>query len=159
MMRGRIVVCALIVLIALMGCTPTGEAPISPDAGPATETPSPMPSTTPSPTSAAFIPMTPNPSRTPVPDFRVIDMRPLDLILTLDELGLEETYSLSFDQQHPNDEFLDSMPSWEEMQKWQEWLEESGRITGWYVWYEFLELGDNDIMIWIDIYRTTLGRL
>lgn len=117
----------------------------------------PIPSTIQSPTSAAFIPMTPKPSRTPS---GVIDQRPLDLILTLDELGLEDTYSFSHSRQYTNEEYLENMPSWEETQKWQEWLDASGRITGWYVWYESRELGYRErIGIEISIYRTTLGPL
>lgn len=157
MMRSRSLVCAALGLLALIGCTPTGEGPAFSDAVPATVTPSPRPSATASPTSTAYIPMTPRPTRTPAQDFRVIDAHPETLFLSLEEAGLDDPYFLSYSYENSNEIVLLGQTG-ETRENTLEWIEETGRVSGWR-WTIDVVAGRSGYYLYaaLDIHRTSEG--
>jgi hypothetical protein len=89
----------------------------------------------------------------------LIDFHPETLIITLEELGLEESYSFWFTEEAPNDEFLVGLATWDEIQAWSEWIETSRRIVGWRNAYVSNEFGDRmPLRIEADVYWTLEGR-
>jgi hypothetical protein len=119
-MTERIVVLALAAVIAIVGCTPSN----APDAAPSA-TPSDLPS------AASTI----APSPTPTPDSRVIDASPDELVLTVEEMGLEDTFYLTDSFEYSNEDQLYGAPDWETKERWREELEASGRIAEWFYIY------------------------
>jgi len=96
-----------------------------------TDTPTPAPTETP----------TPEPS--PTPDFRVIDIDPYKILMTKSDCNPDGRYYLPNEfwiSPHRNSEVV---AGWT-VEKGQEYLAETGRIDGWYVYYK---RGNNNVLL------------
>ena len=150
----RLVAYLLAMVIVLAACTPSApsdqsiqtaiaqtEASQPKASETTTPTKTPEPSSTSTETRAPTTTFTPEPTSTPTstpsptPDLRVIDADPKDFLLERSDLPEEARYYL------PNAGWISPHRNSEVVSGWgvdegREYLEKTGRIDGWWVWYK-----------------------
>lgn len=128
---GLILLVTIVFLLILTACAPS-EAQIQ-KAISQTQTAQPIPPQAPTQTPTNTI--IPADTPTPTPDLRVIDLDPETFLLDVDDLPVEGKYYLprkSWYSPHRNSEIVSALGA-EEGRKY---LEETGRVDGWWVIYK-----------------------
>ena len=124
----------LVILIAAAlgaGCSTATQEVVVVTATPEPATVTPVSTETPAPTNTPTSTSTNTPQPTPTPDVRVIDGPPRSMILERTDLPEAGKFYLYTETPHRNSEVISGYGT----EKGTKYLEASGRVDGWTIWY------------------------